>query len=170
MKFDAQPTAVDAPASDANDTNLLTNGSFETSANWPEGWLFQVLSPAGATLTRDTSTTHDGVASAHANVTAVDGTEFHVQLKQQAIAVTAGRDYTYTLWARADGPHSTYLTAQLDDPPYTLFDQVPVDLTTSWQKFSLAFSPQIDDTAMVTIVFGFEIGDYWVDDVRLTEM
>lgn len=117
--FDPQGTASDAPAAADADAgmNLLTNGSFEAIENWPEAWIFQVVDPAAATVTRDTTTVLDGVASARASVTAVDGTEFHVQLKQQGIAVTAGRTYTYTLWVRADASRSTDITAQLDQPP-----------------------------------------------------
>lgn len=170
--FDPQGTASDAPAAADADAgmNLLTNGSFEAIENWPEAWIFQVVDPAAATVTRDTTTVLDGVASARASVTAVDGTEFHVQLKQQGIAVTAGRTYTYTLWVRADASRSTDITAQLDHPPYTLFNSVRVDLTTNWQMFSLTFSSPMDDTVFVSIMLGYDIGDYWVDDVRLTVM
>lgn len=167
--FDAQADAVDAPLADATVTNLLTNASFETSENWPAGWLFQVIAPAAATLTRDTTTkARDGVASAWANVTALDGVDWHVQLKQQGIPVTAGTTYAFTLWARADRPLRTYLTAQQDHDPYNVFGASDVDLTTSWQMFSVTFSPPADDTLLVSILLGVGTGDFWVDDARLT--
>lgn len=63
--FDPQATGIDATAGDADagDLNLLNNGSFETIENWPQGWLFQVIDPAAATLTRDTTTAYDGATS-----------------------------------------------------------------------------------------------------------
>lgn len=45
-----------------------------------------------------------------------------------------------------------------------------MDLTTNWQMFSLTFSSPMDDTVFVSIMLGYDIGDYWVDDVRLTVM
>ena len=103
---------------DASPSNLLDNGGFESALD--DTW-YMVLgnSPnALATVQRDSSAHVEGAASAHIAVTAVDGTDWHIDFEQRNRNLTLGVSYDLTFWAKADAPRSIAVSSQKGSPDW----------------------------------------------------
>jgi len=105
--WDPLPTA-DAVAGD---------GAFETQAQM-DRWALQTVSPASATAVRDTSTVRAGTGAMRVGVSAADGADWHAKTYHK-VAVSAGKEYTISFWARANVPHTVNSWIQQGHSPGT---------------------------------------------------
>ena len=150
-------------------SNLVSNGSFE---NGLAGWQLLVNKggQAAATLALDSNVMADGNASAAIHVASPGSMQWHVDLEQGNLSLTAGATYQLQFWARADSPRSMTVFAQGTAPNYPSYglDQM-ASLTTTWQLFTLSFiaTSTVNDCRLEFWV-GDLTGGVWIDQVQLS--
>ena len=149
--------------------NRFQNPGFETTgANWLAPWRSSVISPAQATFVRDTVNPGAGLASLRANVT-TSSQDWHVQLLQPNIALTAGVEHTLTFMARASTNRNARVAFQRNTAPYSVHFQQSVALTTAWRSFTILLTPTVEDPrALFNVNIGDRAGQVWIDQVSLT--
>jgi uncharacterized protein (TIGR03437 family) len=164
-----QPIAPAAPVSGAVQvTSELANGGFETSLS---GWSLLVNSDgqASASVVRDTAIFADGTASAMIHVASPGTMQWHVDLEQDHIPLTAGTNYQVQFWARADAPRSITVDSQGGAPNYPNYGlNTVIPLTTTWQFFSATFlAPTTATDGRLEFWVGDQTGSVWLDVVAL---
>jgi hypothetical protein len=131
----------------------------------PANWFLEKNNPGVA---GDLSTDGDALL---ANVTAVDGTAWHMQLDQMGLDIKNGGTYTVTFRAKADAPRDLNFYAGLDENDWHHIGlDSQVHLTPDWQTFTFTFDAS--DTApshnRLTFVLGNQTGKMWLSDVTLS--
>ncbi len=90
-------------------------------------------------------------------VTAVDGTDWHVQVNQPGLDLKNGRTYVVTFKARAAAKRSAQVYAGVNEDDYHAIglDEV-IELTPDWKDFTFTFNAA--DTAAKNNRLGFLLG------------
>jgi uncharacterized protein (TIGR03437 family) len=163
------PATQIGPVGNTAGNNLLTNGGFE---NGLSGWQLDVDNDgqAAASLALDSSVMADGNTSAAIHVTSPGTIQWHVDLEQDNLPLTAGATYQLQFWARADSQRSITVFSQGVAPNYTSYglDQ-QVSLTTNWQLFTLSFiAAATANDARLEFWVGDLTGSVWIDQVQLS--
>jgi len=127
--------------------NIIQNGSFDYSDNYNgfSFWGLQNQGGAASTVTRDNTVHEDGTYSAKVNVTAVNGTNWHVQLYQPGIVLRSGKKYTISFWAKADSSKDISVSLIKGYSPWTEYVNSSHSLTTSWQNFTFTYTTASDE-------------------------
>ncbi len=148
--------------------NLFANGGFESTSGWPSPWRFNVRSPAQGSLARDSSVVSGGTAAARTTVTTA-GRDWHAQLLQPNIALTAGDLHRLRFMARAATNRTVRVALQRNSAPYDVYFQHNVAITTGWREHVIEFTPTVTDPrALFNFNVGASSGEIWLDDVALT--
>jgi glucose/arabinose dehydrogenase len=150
-------------------TNLLQNSGFEgTGSGWLAPWLANVRSPAAAKATRDTVNPALGNASLQVNVTA-SGLDWYAQVLQPNVSLTAGAPHTLTFRARASSARTIRLAFQRNSAPHPVYFQQSVSLTTTWQPYTITFTPTVTDPkTLFNFNVGANTGSVWLDEISLS--
>ena len=150
-------SAADAPKSDAK--NLLK------PTNKPDSWRFEQHEQGKGSIAAD----GDAIVF---DVTAVDGTDWHVQAYQIDLDLKDGKEYVVTFKAKASADRSVHYNAMIDQEdwhPIGLDENV--DLTKDWKDYKYEF--KAENTAAkknrIGLQLGNENGKVWVKDMTLTE-
>lgn len=162
-------TAYTATYNEVVSPNLILNPGFEnTGTNWLSPWLFQLRSPASATIAKDTSVKVAGAASARINITRAS-TDWYVQVIQGGFSLAANRTHTLTFWARASSNRNIRIAVQQNYSPYGMYFQKTQTITTAWQKYTITFTPTVSEAnAVLAFNIGANTGQIWLDDISLT--
>ena len=123
----------------------------------------QVLGTAQGTLTAE--------ADAHRiDVTAVDGTDWHVQLQQSFDDLEEGATYTVRFRARADASSSLVLAAHIGGPDWRNIGLLEtVSLSEGWRTYQYEFRAKaIAASNWIVFNVGGRTGTLWIADVALT--
>ena len=148
--------------------NAFQNPGFESTTGWPSPWRWTVVSPAQATLARDTSQFAAGSAAARVDVT-VASRDWHVQLLQPKLSLSVGQEHTLSFSARASAGRTIRAAFQRNSAPYPVYVQSTFAITTAWQRYRFAFTPTTNDpTALFNLNLGQSTGSVWIDEVALT--
>ncbi len=160
----AQTLAPTPTAPPANPGNILVNPSFESSSGiWYDPWWLGVSNGGTGTLNRDTSTAADGAISARVDVPSVT-TNWYVQFFQDNLVINAGSSYAISFWAKSDKSKSVNWAVQRVVSPYTQYISPTISLTTSWQKYTLAFNPTVSDSNVkLAFMLADNTGSTWFD-------
>ena len=155
-----------APQNPVPETEMLTNGSFESGLDW---WGPQVGEPAAATFSVDATTATEGTKSFKAQVTAVDGTGWHVQLNQGGFGVTAGQVYRLSFDAKASTAGAFNASVMQNHDPYQVLGLwTDVEPATTWQSYQYVFAAAASDPdAHVAFDIGQSVRTVWIDKVSL---
>jgi hypothetical protein len=149
--------------------NRIVNGTFETVPP-TTGWALELHAPASGTQNRDSSTSKSGKFSARVNVSAADGTDWHVQWKQIGLSVTMDTTYAITFSARSDSARTISVSLMRDTSPWTWYGGVTVQLTPAWKQVS--FNVRSPETLTFGVRLSFSVGgqagNYWFDDISMT--
>jgi len=151
------------------DTNLLQNGSFESSgASWLSPWIFR---NTGGSIGQDATTKAHGFSSAKVNVTAASTSYHLVQLRQSGKALAAGKTYAVTFWAKASAARNIEVALQGAASPFpTYFKRSPA-VTTSWQQYTLLYTATASNqNTQLNFDLARATGQVWLDDVTLIEL
>src|SRR5262249_42593384 len=100
------------------------------------------------------------------DVTAVDGTDFHVQFGQLFDDLEAGTSYTVRFRARADTNRTVHLYGQINEADWHGIGlNEPIALTEEWKSFAYDFRT-INLAAVNKIKFdiGQQTGSVWLAD------
>jgi hypothetical protein len=144
--------------------NQVRNGGYEAGLS---PWRVELHGSASALATTETSNAYRGQASARINVTAIDGTNWHVQWLQTMLSMKKDSAYAVSFAARSDRARSIFVGVQQNSSPYTFYTGAAFNLTTNWQRFTFSFiapATMIGDTKLA-FMLGDEAGHYWFDDV-----
>ncbi len=150
--------------------NAFQNPGFEQNIPfaYPGAWRSSVTSPAKATVTRDTTNPESGAAAARVDITTASR-DWHVQLLQPNLPLTAGRLQTMSFWARASSNRTIRVAFQKNSAPYPVYVEKTFSLTTTWQQFTFSLTPATTDTkTLFNFNLGTATGSVWLDDVVLT--
>jgi WD40 repeat protein/serine/threonine protein kinase len=105
------------------------------------------------------------------DVSAVDGTDWHVQLLQMFDDLQEGATYTVRFSAKADAPRSIRLTASDFDPAsHGIGLSQQVSLTENWELYQYTF--QAKDLAFqntIQLILGERTGTVWIADFTVTK-
>ncbi|HVT63036.1 MAG TPA: carbohydrate binding domain-containing protein, partial [Legionellaceae bacterium] len=154
----------------ADGTNLLSNPSFETTSGFPSPWTFQSTGLTSASISQDNTTADDGTYSAKVDIATGSDASYEVQLKQAGIAVSTGRMYTVSFAAKASSARTIDVSIQLNSSPYTEYMNREVNITTSWQTYSLEVPIAVSQSD-VFLAFNLaqNTGQVWIDTVSLAD-
>ncbi|MEM6513552.1 MAG: carbohydrate binding domain-containing protein [Pseudomonadota bacterium] len=143
------------------DGGLVTNGDFEAGTS---PWLAGVSNPIGSENVIDDM----GNSVYFVDVMAA-GDAFNVNLSQ-ILPITQDQTYTLTFRARSNVSRSILAGIGLAGGDFSNTTQ-SVDLTTDWQNFTLELTAAGfgDPAARVLFDLGAEVGQVFIDDVRLVE-
>jgi Carbohydrate binding domain/Cellulase (glycosyl hydrolase family 5) len=158
-----------AAAPSASASNLLSNGSFETTgSSWLSPWYFSVKSGGGGSISQTSATKTDGSYSALASITqASTSSPWVVQLSQSNLAFTSGRTYTVSFAAKADIARAIEVTLQKTGSPYTVYSTRQVALGTGWQNFSFTYQAAATDSVSLHFNLAAATGKVWLDNVAV---
>ena len=154
--------------SGANDQ--IVDGGFETLPI-TQNWQLEKHGTANATMSTETiQPAYQGTKSAKIDVTAVDGTEWHIQWKHIHISVKQDSFYTVTFAGRASGNRTIYVAVMKETDPWTTYSGQSFILTTQWQFCEFTFKASETRTNDVRLSFnlGGATGSYWFDDIHFT--
>ena len=151
-------------------TNLFGNAGFENSCTgWLAPWKNSITSPAKATFTSDTTSPASGVASLQVAINTSSPHDWYVQLLQPNVSLVAGVTHTLTFSARASTARTIRLAFQQNSPKYPIYYQVSFAITTSWQTYSVTFTPPVTNAkALFNVNIATSTGSVWLDDFSLT--
>jgi hypothetical protein len=159
------PGPSPTPGPTATPSNLVQNGSFESGT---APWMLKVVSPAAGSLVRDTGSASDGTSSAKLTIsTSSSSAPWNLQFRQDNLSLANGRKYTVTFWAKASASRTIGFVMQQMNSPYSLYSNQTASLTTSWQKFSYAFTPGKADTVFLGFNVAGSTGTVWIDGVSM---
>ena len=105
------------------------------------------------------------------NVTAVDGTDWHVQLHTTREGLKNGDTCTIRFKAKSDSPRSFLLNTQaVGGDWHAIGLTTAVALTTEWKAYQYRFRVQNADpqNRVPTFVLGKETGTFWIADFSVT--
>jgi hypothetical protein len=151
-------SAADAPKADGG-KNLLK------PTNKPDSWRFEQHEQGKGSIAAD----GDAIVF---DVTAVDGTDWHVQAYQVDLDLKDGKEYVVTFKAKASGDRSVHCNAMVDQEDWHAIGlDENVDLTKDWKDHKYEF--KAENTVAKKNRIGFQLGNekgkVWVKDMVLTE-
>ena len=149
--------------------NAFADPGFEQDVPfaYPSPWRAGVTSPAKANVTRDTTSLASGTASARVDITTAS-LDWHVQLLQPNLALSAGQPTTLSFSARASSNRTIRVAFQRNSSPYPVYVEKSFAITTTWQRYTFTFTPTSSDAnALFNFNVGATIGSVWLDDAQL---
>ncbi|MBL7063089.1 MAG: carbohydrate binding domain-containing protein [Anaerolineae bacterium] len=155
-----------APAGTVSETEMLTNGSFESGLT---GWQTQTFTSTAATWSLDPTQATSGTQSLQVTVTQVDGTDWHVQFWQPGLVITAGQKYRVSFDAQAGAPGKIgFNVMQAHEPWDGLGLWGAATLSTTWGHYEATFEATQDETnGRLGFTVGQAVRTLWFDDVSL---
>ncbi|MEM1119531.1 MAG: choice-of-anchor W domain-containing protein, partial [Bacteroidota bacterium] len=154
---------VDITPIDCN--NLLTNEEFDDNTN---SWWQWSQNGNSANFTIDNGSQLSGNKAAKiGNINIGNGTDWHVQLGQSGKSITAGKEYTLSFEAKAQGPRSMTVIVQEGNPTWATIHAEQIALTTDGTTYSYAFTSDVTIDGNVNVVFflGQSTETVWIDNV-----
>jgi glucose/arabinose dehydrogenase len=150
--------------------SLIGNGGFESGASdWLSPWLGKVRSPAAASIARSTGIVASGNSAARVDI-ATPAEDWHVQLVQSGIPLTAGMAHTLSFDALASSDRSVRVAFQRNAAPYPVIFERDISIDgAGWNHYSVQFTPSSDEPrALFNFNLGADGGQVWLDNVALT--
>jgi hypothetical protein len=142
--------------------DAVTNPGFETDVT--SGW--SLFSTIGSTVTRDTTTSAVGAASAHVTVpttTAVPWAVVYTTTGSLTVGITW--QVAATFWAKASTPRN--ITVALALPTSGGLGAQVVPIGTTWKQYQAVIVALGTGPAELQFQCGGEAGDVWLDDCHL---
>jgi hypothetical protein len=142
--------------------NIVRNPSFEDGT---AEWQLLITAPAAATW----EVVEEGVVGdcVYIDVSAVSGTDWHVEIHQPNQMLDGGETYTFNFWVKTSedvgsrpfGPGIEGLGASDWWETFNINDE--------WQEFSRTWEQGLSGSATIHYGLGQVKGDVWLDHVRL---
>jgi len=142
--------------------DAVTNPGFETDVT--SGW--SLFSTIGSTVTRDTTTSAVGTASAHVTVPTTTSVPWAVDYTTNgSLSVGITWQVAATFWAKASTPRN--ITVALALPTSGSLGVQVVPIGTTWKQYQAVIVSLGTGSAELQFQVGGEAGDVWVDDCHL---
>jgi hypothetical protein len=150
----------------ANLSNVPDKEELKQPTSLPGNWRLELHAPAAATLGTQG-------AALKVDVAAVDGTDWHIQLYQDGLALREGAAYELQFRAKASAPRPVDVYAGVDRGDYHKVGlEKGVPLTAKWQRFRLTFnatSTVLGEVRAPVFCLGGAVGSIWLSDVSLKQ-
>jgi hypothetical protein len=148
---------------------MLRNGFFndlEAGQTTPRHWGLEQHGDCQATLYHPRRMLNGGL---RVDIAKADDTQWHLQLTQGGLKLTAGRYYTLSFGAAGRAPRLVgCVVSQAHDPWANLGLTRSVDLGTQWQRFRFGFiATGSDDNARVSFAFSGDTTPFNISEVEL---
>lgn len=143
--------------------NKIGNPGFETGT---DGW----TSNGAVVLTRDTAEYHSGVASAKWVSTAAGAVEgVYIDPSTDPIDAQPNTVYSISMWVK--GTAGKHILPQIRSVPVLdpFVQGSSVLMTGAWQRITLSGTTPSGTTGIYPVIYGTDIGTYYLDDVVLVE-
>lgn len=165
------PTGPATRLGASNSPNLIANGSFASGLT---DWAFYVADDgkAKATVATDPVDPAPGSKdSAHISVTSPATMNWHIDLEQDNLPLSAGVEYQVQFWARADKPLAITVFSQGGAPNYPNYGlSAQIVIGASWKLYSATFlAPVTANDGRLEFWFGDAAGNVWLDGVQLSQ-
>jgi hypothetical protein len=151
-------------------TNLVTNGGFESGTN---NWTLDAGGGSTVSYSIDNTSPQEGSNCLHAVVSVLGSNSWSVQIKNAFGPVVEGHIYRATIWAKSATAGSTInytigkATAGYDEYAASY----GVALTTGWRQYQHEFTAEVSTTNDITLALHITgTDDYWFDDFRVWEV
>jgi hypothetical protein len=98
----------------------------------------------------------------------IDGTGWHLKVKQDNLSFEGGKKHTIKFWAKAETPRVVQLCLQMNHEPWDGWLWEDVNLTEDWQEFVIEVIPPVDNDQEHWLAFhyGQSLTTWWLDNVR----
>jgi hypothetical protein len=148
--------------------NELSNGGFEAGSLTP--WRFSVVADGAVSATAAIDSTNAAAGSASAKISVVSAAtaNWHVDLEQDGLALTAGKQYVVQFWASPSVARAIQVVAQGGSPSFANYGMnATVPLTTGWKLYQVTFTAlNTASDCRLEFYFGNTAGTVWLDDVQ----
>ena len=155
---------------DGNESeNLLQNGGFEAGQIAPN-WRLELHETSDATVQIVTENPIEGNYCAKFDVNKVTGTAWHIQFLQGGASIEKDSTYLIRFYGRSNGNRKLSIGTMRNAAPWTWYGGTEFNLTETWKEYQFSFrAPENNNNlTRVTLQFGGEEGQFWIDDVRLS--
>ncbi len=149
----------------------LINGDFETGLS---PWVFGIKAPEAVASVQLVPTGGViGSSCVYANITTTAGINWDVGVVQDEITVMSGKVYKAYIFLKADRARQVSLEVKrspsIDGGAWEGIANADFNVTTDWAEYSMIVVPKKNypDTAFIGVYMAQEIGEVWVDGVRL---
>jgi len=151
--------------------NLLTNGGFESGLS---DWEFNVFSDGKgkATAAADSADPAPGSnEAAHLTIASPGTVNWHIDLEQDKLPLSAGVEYQVQFWARADSARVITVFSQGGAPNYPFYGlSAQISIGKSWSLYSATFlAPITANDGRLEFWVGDVAGNVWLDGVKLSQ-
>lgn len=140
-------------------TNLIMNPSFEIGFS---NWSTIISSAISASITESTAEKYEGQTSAHINATSSTGQEWRLALQQNAIPLEIGEEYVLSFAVKSS--HRSTINLRFITSSQLVSENLILD--PYWNHYRFVFTAN-ETSGFVKFQFGYEIGDFWLDHIRL---
>lgn len=125
---------------------------------------------AGMTLTPDAG--YNSAGSARIAVPSAGALPWEKQFVRENVALTPGRRYALTLWAKASTARTTEVFFQQFDAPFTVVWKQPITIGTAWTPINITFDYPVSAVSLTPafrINLGQAAGTVWIDNLSLCD-
>lgn len=165
---DALDTAWKSSEAAGDTSNKIQNWNFD---NGMSDWSVNQIGSAKADARVETGAGPDGGAAIRITVTP-DGTNWHIQLYQNGLAMEKDKAYEFSFYAKASPPGAIGIDIMKGVDPWSNYGlSNTVQLTTSWQRFTARFRANATDlkTVRPTFELGASSNTIWIDQVEFRQ-
>ena len=163
-----------------SNAQVVTNGSFESSnvgvvdTTAVKGWLIQ-KGTGSAVFEIVSDTVEQGNRALKVTVSALGTYSYDIQAVADSLRVKPGGVYNYSIWAKAASPGAQLdLTLGIYGQPFTEYKRSSVNLTTTWQQFTMQFTVNDNRTIIrgpISFSFAGNIGNaIYIDNLQITDV
>lgn len=154
--------------------NLLANGGFEDRIADPWSAYGSVSINVVQELRRAAvdEDVIEGESCLYIEVLAKGATFWDSGLQHSGHIFEAGKVYTLSAYLKsADGPMQINFKPELSADPWTGYGAKAFTMTEEWRLYSTTTPPMPSDVnpAAITFHIAYDVGEFWVDDVRFYE-
>ena len=149
----------------------IMDGSFE-GQELHSSWNLGLFEGGAATMSLSESESNTGNKSLEIDVTAVTGTDWHVQFNYDGLTMVKDTNYVLEFWAKADrSDRNISVGFQEGRAPWTWYTGTGMALTEEWQQFrvSLTAPEDLQDFLRITFNASNQTGTVWIDDIKFSE-
>ncbi len=159
---------------------IVTNGSFESSnvgvvdTTAVKGWFIQ-KGTGSAIFEIVSDTVKQGNRALKVTVTGLGANSYDIQPVADSLRVKPGGVYNYSIWAKAASPGAQLdLTLGIYGAPFTEYKRSSVNLTTTWQQFTMQFTINDNRTIIrgpISCSFAGNVGNaIYIDNLQITDV
>lgn len=160
----------DNPNEPNNSKNLIINGGFEDGV--PDPWYPYAPNEAVIDTEVINKEAIEGKRCLHVTVSKIGKNFWEVALIQYPSCIfKKGKVYTLSAYLKSSSNSQISYILQLGQEPWTSYCESKFIMTDTWHQYYITTPPMPEDVQSMEVVFafGYDIGEFWIDDVRFYE-